>query len=191
MGKFFLNYNFATESVYFASGAVHFNTPNSTRIVPPKRQLHKEGMVAGSSYSRNDETSQRKSFKKRILCKYPINCAWTLVHMLFWCRGWHGADIRSIALVWYLKGISENSIFSVYNFWKKMPRIAFTRHFTYFNFQIKAFINIFFSKELMSVRPIYEDSMKSAGLAHLDLNLLPSVLPGKGQASFVCCLTSR
>ncbi|XP_078321933.1 receptor-type tyrosine-protein phosphatase alpha-like isoform X2 [Crassostrea virginica] len=31
--------------------------------------------------------------------------------------------------------------------------------------------------ELMSVRPIYEDSMKSAGFAHLDLNLLPSVLP--------------
>ena len=41
------------------------------------------------------------------------------------------------------------------------------------------------------MRPIYEDSMKSAGLAHLDLNLLPSVLPGKGQALFVCCLTSR
>ena len=96
----------------------------------------------------------------------------------------------------YMKGISLHVLFSVNIFWLKIPRILSTYWILHDNLhflcQIKAFTcKHFFSQELMSVRPIYEDSMKSAGLAHLDLNLLPSVLPGKGQASFVCCLTSR
>ena len=130
-------------------------------------------MVTGSSYSRNDETYQRKSFKKRILCKYPINCAWTLVHMLFWCRGWHGADIRSFALVWYLKGISENSIFSVYNFWKKMPRIAFTRHFTYFNAKLKPILTFSFQRSWC----LWDQSMKTAWNPQVLLTLTLTFCP--------------